>query len=272
MNKDIDLYEYINKWVGNSTIYPYYKIDAKIDFVSNLISSHPSFKNISIVPSGAKRNRTAVNYMEYLTLYLILDEVDNKSDTRKFKSSIFDIINKNNSYPLKINEISYYLILEYENEKMVLLPSFKNIDENNIEGALITNSDGINEIFYPKLDNKNFDKKEQDCGANFINLIKIFKYIFLTFSNEIKSMNELSPNIIEALVWNLPNQYFKFNDYDEAILKSIDYIYEKIASEDYMSLSEINDIKVLFSVRNNLHRKEILQALYKIKQIILQNI
>ena len=30
MNKDIDLYEYINKWVGNSTIYPYYKIDAKI--------------------------------------------------------------------------------------------------------------------------------------------------------------------------------------------------------------------------------------------------
>ncbi|WP_020005415.1 hypothetical protein [Brachyspira innocens] len=268
MKQNIDLYEYINKWVGNSTIYPYYKIDLKLDLISKLISAHKSFNNISILASGAKRNRTDINYMEYLNVYIMLNDTDGVTDTRKFKLSILDLIKKNDNYQTKINEISYYLILEYENEKIMLLPSFKNVDENNIEGAMITNSNGTNEIFYPKLDNKNFDKKEQECGTNFINLIKIFKYIFLTFSSEIKSMNELSPNIIEALVWNLPNEYFNFNDYDEAILKAIDYIYEKIASDDYMSLSEINDIKVLFSIKNNLHRKEILKALYKIKQII----
>lgn len=271
MKENIDLYEYMNKWVGNSTTYPYYKIDAKLDLISKLISSHKSFQNISIVASGAKRNRTDVNYMEYLNVYLILDDNQNSLDTRNFKTSILNAIKTNKAYSDKINEIAYYLILQDDNEKILLLPSFKNI-ENNVEGALVTTSDGSNEIFYPKLDNKNFDKKEQECGANFINLIKIFKHIFLTFASEIKSLNELSSNIIEALIWNLPNEYFRFRDYDEALLKAIDYMYEKIASDDYMSLSEINDIKVLFSTRNNLHRKEILQALYKIKQIIQENL
>ena len=159
MKQNIDLYDYINKWVGNSTTYPYYKIDAKLDLISKLISSHKLFQNISILASGAKRNRTDVNYMEYLNVYLILDENDNSLDTGKFKTSIFNTIKSNKAYSDKINEIAYYLILQDENEKILLLPSFKNI-ENNVEGALITTSDGANEIFYPKLDNKNFDKKE----------------------------------------------------------------------------------------------------------------
>ena len=137
---------------------------------------------------------------------------------------------------------------------------------------MITSVDAINDMDYPKLDNKNFDKKEHDCGNNFINLVKIFKYIFSTFSSEVKAINELSPNIIEALIWNLPDEYFKFKDYDEGIINAIDYIYDVIASDDYMSLSEINDIKVLFSTRNNLHRKEILKALYEIKDFIHKNI
>ena len=154
MKENIDLYKYMNKWVGNSTTYPYYKIDAKLDLISKLISSHKSFQNISIVASGAKRNRTDVNYMEYLNVYLILDENQNSLDTRNFKTSILNAIKTNKAYSDKINEIAYYLILQDDNEKILLLPSFKNI-ENNVEGALVTTSDGSNEIFYPKLDNKN---------------------------------------------------------------------------------------------------------------------
>ncbi|MBW5388735.1 hypothetical protein E6A51_00775, partial [Brachyspira hampsonii] len=82
----------------------------------------------------------------------------------------------------------------------------------------------------------------------------------------------LTPPIIEALIWNLPDEYFNFNNYDDAILKTIEYIYERIASSDYMSLSEINDIKVLFSARNNIDRKELLKALYKLKQLIHENL
>ena len=92
MKENIDLYEYMNKWVGNSTTYPYYKIDAKLDLISKLISSHKSFQDISIVASGAKRNRTDVNYMEYLNVYLILDENQNSLDTRNFKTSILNAI------------------------------------------------------------------------------------------------------------------------------------------------------------------------------------
>ena len=246
---NIDLYEYINRWVSGFTAYPYYKIEKKLDFISKLISSHTQFNNISIVPTGSKRNRTDVTYMEYLNVFLILDDINAASDTRKFKSSI----------------------LEYENEKIVLIPSFKNVD-NNVEGALVTDSNEKNEIFYPRLDNRNFDKKEHDCGSNFINLIKLFKNIFLTFSTEIKYINELTPAITEALIWNLPNEYFQFKDYADAILKAIEYIYQRIASDDYMSLSEINDIKVLFSSRNNIDRKELLKALYKLKQFIHENI
>ncbi len=271
MDKNIDLYEYINKWVSGFTTYPYYKIEKKIDFISKLISSHKQFNNISLIPTGSKRNRTDINYMEYLNIFLILDEHDNLSDTRKFKSSILELIKNNDLYANKVNSTSLSLILEHENEKIVLIPAFKNID-NNVEGALVTNVNEVNEIFYPKLDNKNFDKKEHDCGSNFVNMVKLFKHIFLNFSSEIKSINELTPPIIEALIWNLPDEYFKFNNYDDALLKSIEYLYERIASDDYMGLSEINDIKVIFSTRNNLNRKDILKALYKIKQFIHDNI
>lgn len=271
MNNNIDLYEYINKWVSSSTAYPYYKIEKNVDFISKLISSHRQFNDITIIPTGAKRNRTDVNYMEYLNIFLILENPDNLTDTRKFRSSIFDLLTNNSLYSNKVITTSSTLILELENEKIILIPAFKNLD-NNVEGALVTNSNEKNEIYYPKLDNKNFDKKEHDCGTNFINLVKLFKHIFLTFSSEIKYINELTPPIIEALVWNLPNEYFRFNNYDDAILKSIEYIYQRIASDDYMSLSEINDIKVLFSARNNIDRKELLKALYKLKQFIHENI
>ena len=210
--------------------------------------------------------------MEYLNIYIILDDISNGNDTRKFKNSILELIKKNDNYSNKIIEISDSLILDYDNEKIALFPCFKVIEEKNVEGVLITSVDAINDMDYPKLDNKNFDKKEHDCGNNFINLVKIFKYIFSTFSSEVKAINELSPNIIEALIWNLPDEYFKFKDYDEGIINAIDYIYDVIASDDYMSLSEINDIKVLFSTRNNLHRKEILKALYEIKDFIHKNI
>ncbi|OEJ16002.1 hypothetical protein BFL38_11130 [Brachyspira hampsonii] len=271
MKEYIDLYDYINKWVSGFTAYPYYKIEKKLDFISKLISTHKQFNNISIIPTGSKRNRTDVTYMEYLNVFLILDDNNNASDTRKFKSSILELIKNDDLYSNKVNVTSSSLILEYENEKIVLIPSFKNLD-NNVEGALVTDSNEKNEIFYPKLDNKNFDKKEHNCGSNFINLIKIFKHIFLTFSSEIKYINELTPPIIEALIWNLPDKYFNFNNYDDAILKTIEYIYERIASSDYMSLSEINDIKVLFSARNNIDRKELLKALYKLKQLIHENL
>ena len=272
MKSNLDLYQYINKWVGGTAIYPSYKIDKQLDLVSQLISSHKSFNNISLIATGAKRNCTNISYMEYLNIYLILDDPSNTSDTRKFKKSILELIKKNDIYSNKIIEITNSLILDVDNEKISLVPCFKIVEENNIEGVLITSIDAANSVDYPKLDNKNFDKKEHDCGDNFINLIKIFKHIFSTFSSEIKSINELSPNIIEALIWNLPDQYFKFRDYDEGIVNAIDYIYEIISSDDYMSLSEINDIKVLFSTRNNLHRKEILKALYEIKDFIHKNI
>ena len=268
----IDLYEYINRWVSGFKAYPYYKIEKKLDFISKLISPHKQFNSISIVATGSKRNRTDVTYMEYLNLFLVLDDEKNSiSDTRKFKSSILELIKNNDSYSNKVNVTSSSLILEYENEKIVLIPSVKNLD-NNVEGALVTHANEKNEIFYPKLDNRNFDKKEHDCGSNFINLIKLFKHLFLTFSPEIKYINELTPAITEALIWNLPNEYFQFKDYSSAISKALEYIYQIIASDDYMSLSEINDIKVLFSTRNNLDRKELLKALYKLKQFIHENI
>lgn len=94
MKQNIDLYEYINKWVGNSTIYPYYKIDLKLDLISKLISPHKSFNNISILASGAKRNHTDINYMEYLNIYIMLNDTDGVTDTRKFKLSILDLIKK----------------------------------------------------------------------------------------------------------------------------------------------------------------------------------
>ena len=262
MNNDI--YDYINKWVGNTTIYPRYKIDKALNFISNIINNN----NISIIATGAKRNNTNISYMEYLNLFLISN--NNSKDTRAFKKDILNILEKEN---IEYNDILDSITIIYDKEKIILKPSFKIVEENNnIEGALITSSDGSNNIFYPKLDNKNFDKKEHECGENFINLIKIFKYIFQSFNGEIKELNEFNYEFIEALIWNIPNEYFNFKNYDEAILNILSYLYEKIASENYLELSEINDIKVLFSTKNNINRKNVLIALYKLKKIIEESI
>ncbi|MBW5396374.1 hypothetical protein [Brachyspira pilosicoli] len=261
MNNDI--YDYINKWVGNTTVYPRYKIDKALDFVTNIINNN----NVSIIATGAKRNNTNVSYMEYLNLFLIADS--NSKDTRVFKKDISKILEKEN---IEYNDILDSLIIVYDKEKIVLRPSFKVEEENKkIEGALITSSDGENNIYYPKLDNKNFDKKEYECKDNFINLIRIFKYIFQSFNGEIKELNEFNYELIEALVWNIPNEYFNFKDYDDGLLKSISYLYDKISSEDYIELSEINDIKVLFSTKNNINRKNVLIALYKLRKYIEEN-
>lgn len=261
MNNDI--YDYINKWVGNTTIYPRYKIDKALDFVANIINNN----NVSIIATGAKRNNTNVSYMEYLNLFLITDS--NSKDTRVFKKDISKILEKEN---IEYNDILDSLIIVYDKEKIVLRPSFKVEEENKkIEGALITSSDGENNIYYPKLDNKNFDKKEYECKDNFINLIRIFKYIFQSFNGEIKELNEFNYELIEALIWNIPNEYFNFKDYDDGLLKTISYLYDKIASEDYIELSEINDIKVLFSTKNNINRKNVLVALYKLRKYIEEN-
>ena len=262
MNNNI--YDYINKWVGNTTIYPRYKIDKALNFISNIINNN----NISIIATGAKRNNTNISYMEYLNLFLISN--NNSKDTRAFKKDILNILEKEN---IEYNDILDSITIIYDKEKIILKPSFKIVEENNnIEGALITSSDGSNNIFYPKLDNKNFDKKEHECGENFINLIKIFKYIFQSFNGEIKELNEFNYEFIEALIWNIPNEYFNFKNYDEAILNILSYLYEKIASENYLELSEINDIKVLFSTKNNINRKNVLIALYKLKKIIEESI
>lgn len=261
MNNDI--YDYINKWVGNTTIYPRYRIDKALDFVANIINNN----NVSIIATGAKRNNTNISYMEYLNLFLIIDS--NSKDTRVFKKDISNILEKEN---IEYNDILDSLIINYDKEKIVLRPSFKIEEENKkIEGALITSSDRENNIYYPKLDNKNFDKKEYECKDNFINLIKIFKYIFQSFNGEIKELNEFNYELIEALVWNIPNEYFNFKDYDDGLLKAINYLYDKIASEDYIELSEINDIKVLFSTKNNINRKNVLIALYKLRKYIEEN-
>ena len=171
-----DIYDYINKLVGSTTVYPRYKIDKALNFVANIINNN----NVSIIATGAKRNNTNVSYMEYLNLFLIDDNKNNAKDTRNFKKDISKILEKEN---IEYNDILDSLIINYDKEKIVLRPSFKIEEENKkIEGALITSSDGENNIYYPKLDNKNFDKKEHECGENFINLIKIFKYIFQSFN------------------------------------------------------------------------------------------
>ncbi|MBW5377365.1 hypothetical protein E6A45_01770, partial [Brachyspira pilosicoli] len=132
MNNDI--YDYINKWVGNTTIYPRYKIDKALDFVANIINNN----NVSIIATGAKRNNTNVSYMEYLNLFLITDS--NSKDTRVFKKDISKILEKEN---IEYNDILDSLIIVYDKEKIVLRPSFKVEEENKkIEGALITSSDG----------------------------------------------------------------------------------------------------------------------------------
>ena len=46
MDSNIDLYQYINKWVGGTAIYPSYKIDKHIEAVSQLISSHKFLINL----------------------------------------------------------------------------------------------------------------------------------------------------------------------------------------------------------------------------------
>lgn len=264
-NNNIDLYEYINKWINGATIYPNYKIEQRLSEISDIMHT----LNTSLVATGAKRNGTNIDYSEFLIIYILISETEKYNNTIEFKNSVLELIKKSDFYFDSINELSDGLIIEHEKERILLKPAFKIIENENIEAALI-NGDN-DSLYYPKLDNKNFDKKTHECGDNFINSVRIVKYIIQSLSSDIKFLNEIAFDIAEALVWNIPNDYFNFKDYDKGIVKIFDYIYDSIASEDYMELSEINDIKVLFSVKNNLNRKNILKALYEVKKYIKEN-
>lgn len=276
MLEDIDLNEYFEKWAKPETRYPPWKIDVIYDILSKAMESHPLFSKMYFLAYGEQRNFTSTSYEEYLDIYVISDiiEYDNIDliDTRSYKESIYKNLNDYKSDVYKTEDLPYTVLFKNNDINLSICPSYlyKHYIETDIfvESVIFTVSDKNNIINYPKLDNKNFDKKVKECGNNFISLIKIFKHLFLWLSKEIKYVNEIEPYFIESLIWNIPNEYFNFNRYDKGVKNSIDYIYDMVSQRDYMKISEINDIKILFSNKNNINREHILKALYDIKSYI----
>lgn len=278
MIENIDLSEYFEKWAKPDTPYPLWRIEIVEDILSKALIKHPNFSKLSFLAYGSQRNATASSPIEPLDIYVILDKDLKKNeldsvDTREYKKSIYNILKnyKTNSY--ETDDMPYKIIFKNnEDINISICPCYlykSYIDDNLfVESVIFTISDKKNIINYPLSDNKNFDKKLNECGENFIFLIKIFKHFFLWVSKEIKYMNEIPPYFVEALVWNLPNEYFLFKRYEDAVIKSIDYMYEMIAQKDYMKIFEINDIKALFSSKNNINHEHVLKALYEIRNYI----
>ena len=99
--------------------------------------------------------------------------------------------------------------------------------------------------------NQNYDnslKKHDDTGRRYRKIVRILKRLRNQMQDEgIVAANNIASCLIEALVWNVPNDHFQFDTYSEDVRNVLANIFNKtIADKDCSDWREVNGIKYLF--------------------------
>lgn len=99
-----------------------------------------------------------------------------------------------------------------------LIPCLTHYNQNNIKGVMYY-SNGDIEIDYPDIAYKNFKKKNKQTKDLFRQYVLIFKNILL----KEKNIEQLPSEIIETILYNVPNELFVSDNKDD-VLNVINFI------------------------------------------------
>lgn len=230
---------------------------------------------------------TACHKDIFATFYLEIDEPNNykpsrlKSSNKKekricmpnlyvslddFKKSIFDesvkILDSNNLIWLEDNAICYKMTaydeeIGSETYNFRVIPTITHYNDKNIRGILYKQSDGIN-IEFPDLALENFYNKNELTNNLYKEIVLIFKNILLSD----KSIKTLPSEIIETVLYNVPNDMFK-DDSEHTLINMINYLRNKNATSFVTLDEQDNAFSSLYRSMSIIYVKHILKIIEK---------
>jgi len=107
---------------------------------------------------------------------------------------------------------------EVNNYYFKVIPCITYFNKNNKHGCMYKKNRGI-EIEYPELSIKNFKKKNRATKSLYKDIVLIFKNILL----KQKNINSLPKEIIEIILYNVPDKMF-VNDTKTTLINIINYM------------------------------------------------
>lgn len=111
------------------------------------------------------------------------------------------------------------------NADIVVCSSYKKFTEypKCIEGILIPSNPKT--ISFPKLYKEKLSSKNTETNKNYKSMVRIFKNIFNYINtNSTEKYANLSSHIIESVLYNVPNDYFKDSNLLERFTSILDYL------------------------------------------------
>lgn len=128
-----------------------------------------------------------------------------------------------------------------------LIPSFTYYNKDNVRGLVYYHNNDI-QIEYPEQFFKNYAKKNKQTKDMFRQTVLIFKNILL----KEKSINRLPSEIIETLVYNVPNEML-INDDRQSIINVVNFIrnnplrsFKTIDEQDYAFSSLYRSMSIMY--------------------------
>ena len=178
-----------------------------------------------------KRKKKKTGY-QVPELYLPLKDI---------RQGIFDtcVQHFNSSQIIWMDKFSIYVkaTIFYEKDDLQhdyyfrIVPSFTYYNENNVRGIVYYSGNDV-QIEYPALLEKNFKKKNKQTKDMYRQLVLIFKNIIL----KDPQINDLPTEIIETLLYNVPNEML-LNDSKENIINIINFIRNN-SLKDFKTIDE----------------------------------
>jgi hypothetical protein len=116
-------------------------------------------------------------------------------------------------------------------------------------GVGFNTRDGKRIINWPSQTYENGNAKQDATGERFKKMVRIVKKLRNKMQEEgIAEANEIGSFLIESMVWNVPNEGFNHDDYNDDVRYVLASCFNFTLTEDRSkNLKEVNNIKLLFA-------------------------
>lgn len=250
-------------------------------------------KNISVIAYGSHVLDTATNRMRPLDIYAVCKDdfyFDASNDDLKkeilpkekninFKEYKENVFEKITLYFGKQNilKTDATIKIKFKDKNVNITPCYehryyeKSFDEkfSYIEGVCFFEKDRTLIVNYPDYEYKNFNIKNRKTEYRFAEMLRIMKNISVWIMNKTGYSTMMHPCLIQSLVWNVPDNILQNQEYEDAAFDILAYIYDALKNGAYKKMFEINDIKLLFSLRQKWDHENVLKFICQCKKYIV---
>jgi hypothetical protein len=126
-----------------------------------------------------------------------------------------------------------------------------------LSGIAFKALDGRLIINWPEQHYANGVQKNTDTARHYKAMVRILKKLKYKLIEEgIGSADDVPSFLIECLVWNVPNEHFDHNEYDQILKQVVAFLYlQTLGNGIFRDFKEVNGIKPLFSAEQSWTRE-----------------